>query len=138
MRQNGCRKRRSHVPEQDEAVLVSAHLIDSAASPVPKASTSMDHGVGMVDVCGSILARMRESPSNLRYDELYQVCVEHFGLPRTRGSSHAVFRVPWPDDPRVNIQEGKDSGCKIYQVKQVLAAIDRLQKMRTAEATDNG
>lgn len=80
-----------------------------------------------------LLAKMRESPSNLRYEELYGICVELFGLPRTRGSSHAVFQVPWPGDPRVNIQEGRDGGCKTYQVKQVIAAIDKLQKMQAEE-----
>ena len=48
----------------------------------------------------------------------------HFGPPRTSGGSHLVFKTPWPGDPRVNIQN--DHGmAKAYQVRQVLAAIER-------------
>jgi hypothetical protein len=37
-----------------------------------------------------------------------------------------VFKTPWPGDPRVNIQD-RQGKAKPYQVKQVLAAIDRLE-----------
>ncbi len=37
-----------------------------------------------------------------------------------------VFKMPWAGDPRVNLQDGKD-GAKPYQVRQLLAAIDRLE-----------
>jgi hypothetical protein len=50
---------------------------------------------------------------------------DHFGTPRQSGS-HLVFRTPWPGDPRVNIQD-RHGKAKPYQVKQVLAAIDRLE-----------
>lgn len=79
------------------------------------------------------LAKLRESPTNVRYDELYAVCVEFFGLPRQRGTSHAVFKTPWPADPRVNIQRSDNGGVKIYQLKQVVAAIDKLQQMEPEE-----
>jgi hypothetical protein len=36
-----------------------------------------------------------------------------------------VFKTPWPGDPRVNIQN-KGGMAKPYQVRQVLAAIERL------------
>lgn len=72
---------------------------------------------------------MRESPSNVRYNDLRKVCEFHFGRPRQQGTSHAVFRVPWQGDPRVNIQD--DHGkAKAYQVRQVLAAITRLTQGR--------
>jgi hypothetical protein len=35
-----------------------------------------------------------------------------------------VFKTPWPGDPRVNIQNGNGQ-AKAYQVRQVLAAIDK-------------
>ena len=45
-------------------------------------------------------AQMRESPAGVAYGDLFKVCVHHFGEPRQRGTSHAVFKVPWPGDPR--------------------------------------
>lgn len=74
-----------------------------------------------------ILKRMRESPQNIRFTELIAVCREFFGMPRQQGTSHCVFRTPWPGDPRVNIQD-KNGMAKPYQVKQVLAAIRKLQE----------
>ena len=69
-----------------------------------------------------ILAGMRNNPRNVRYGELLKVCEHYFGEPRSNATSHAVFRTPWPGDPRVNIQN--DHGkAKEYQVRQVLAAI---------------
>lgn len=67
---------------------------------------------------------MRANPKNIRYDDLAKVCEHHFGPARTSGGSHAVFRTSWPGDPRVNIQNDKGKG-KPYQVRQVLAAIDK-------------
>ncbi|MFE3442278.1 toxin HicA [Nocardia sp. NPDC059180] len=80
-----------------------------------------------------LLAKIAESPKNIRYEELYSVCQEHFGIPRQTGSSHAVFSTPWPGDPRVNIQEGDGGKAKAYQVRQVLAAIDKLRQMEPEE-----
>jgi hypothetical protein len=74
------------------------------------------------------LAAMRNSPQNVKYGELHNVCVHFFGEPRQGGSSHAVFKMPWAGDPRVNIQKGKGGGAKPYQVRQVLQAIDRLER----------
>lgn len=36
--------------------------------------------------------------------------------------------MPWPGDPRVNIQNS-NGRAKAYQVRQVLEAIDRLEAM---------
>lgn len=69
---------------------------------------------------------MRENPRNVAFDDLLKVCKHHFGPPRQRGTSHAVFKTPWPGDPRVNIQNAKGK-AKAYQVRQVIAAIDRLE-----------
>lgn len=69
----------------------------------------------------------RMSPKNVRFQDLYQLCVEHFGEPRNTGGSHHIFKTPWPGDPRVNIQN-HGGMAKAYQVKQVLKAIDRLRQ----------
>jgi hypothetical protein len=76
-----------------------------------------------------IVAAMRASPVDVRYSELMKVCVHYFGEPRQRGSSHAVFKTPWPGDPRVNIQSDKGR-AKAYQVRQVLRAIAKLEEGR--------
>jgi len=52
-----------------------------------------------------------------------------FGKPRHSGSSHLIFKTPWPGDPRVNIQDAKGK-VKPYQVRQVLLAIDRLERQQ--------
>ena len=78
---------------------------------------------------------MRRSPKNVRFTDLFNLCVEHFGAPRQRGSSHAVFKTPWPGDPRVNIQEDKGK-AKAYQVRQVLLAIDKMKAMEAKKRTE--
>jgi len=73
-----------------------------------------------------LLAQMRNSPSSVRFADVVKVCDHFFGEPRQRGTSHRVYRMPWQGDPRVNIQN--DHGkAKAYQVRQVLAAIDKLE-----------
>ena len=73
-----------------------------------------------------ILQRMSEQPSGVRFEELKKVCEHFFGQARQSGTSHAVFKMPWLGDPRVNIQNDKGK-AKAYQVRQVMAAIDRLK-----------
>ena len=46
---------------------------------------------------------------------------------RSQGTSHYVFKIPWPGDPRVNIQDNGGK-AKPYQVKQVLTAIKKLEE----------
>jgi hypothetical protein len=75
-----------------------------------------------------ILKQMREEPANVRFADLQKICEESFGEPRQSGTSHMIFRTPWTGDPRINIQN--DNGkAKVYQVKQVLSALDKLQDM---------
>jgi hypothetical protein len=71
-----------------------------------------------------IIEAVLRAPANVRFADLFKLCVEYFGEPRQRGTSHAVFKTPWPGDPRVNIQSDKGK-AKAYQVRQVLAAIDK-------------
>ena len=75
-----------------------------------------------------ILNQMRRAPLQIRYGDLHKLCVAYFGEPRQSGSSHAVFKTPWPGDPRVNIQNAKGK-AKPYQVRQVLLAIAKLEVM---------
>jgi hypothetical protein len=79
----------------------------------------------MADISG-ILAQMRNNPKGIRFNDLCRVCDHYFGVPRQRGTSHRIYRMPWQGDPRVNIQNDKGI-AKTYQVKQVLVAIERLQ-----------
>ncbi|MBK5930573.1 toxin HicA [Halochromatium salexigens] len=74
-----------------------------------------------------VLTKMREEPKNVRFADLRKVCETYFGRPRQSGTSHLVFKTPWPGDPRVNIQNA-DGQAKPYQVRQVLQAIDKLEK----------
>ena len=73
-----------------------------------------------------ILEKMRMEPANVGFGDLKKVCMAYFGKPRQSGSSHAIFKTPWPGDPRVNIQNARGK-AKPYQVRQVLQAIDKLQ-----------
>jgi len=68
---------------------------------------------------------MNENPTGVRFTELKKICEYYFGKPRQSGSSHCVFKTPWPGDPRVNIQNNKGK-AKPYQVRQVLHAIQKL------------
>lgn len=73
-----------------------------------------------------IVEALRSNPANVRFADLTKVCDRYFGQPRQRSGSHRIYKTPWPGDPRVNIQEGKGGKAKAYQVRQVLAAIDKL------------
>jgi hypothetical protein len=78
-----------------------------------------------------IINKMRISPQGVRFNDLVKICDSYFGKPRQSGSSHRVYKMPWSGDPRVNIQNDKGK-AKAYQVKQVLAAIDKLEEIKNA------
>jgi hypothetical protein len=78
------------------------------------------------------LNQMQASPTGVRFADLARVCEHFFGPARQSGSSHAVFKTPWPGDPRVNIQNHKGK-AKAYQVRQVLEAITKLKGQRDAQ-----
>ena len=80
-----------------------------------------------------IVASMRANPRNVRYADLFKVCEHYFGAARSSRSSHAVFKTPWADDPRVNIQNDRGK-AKEYQVRQVMAAIRKLEESNGDEA----
>ncbi len=74
-----------------------------------------------------LIAEFKQNPQNVRFADLAKVCQHYFGSPRQQGTSHRIDKTPWPGDPRVNIQKGKGGKAKVYQVKQVLAAIKKLE-----------
>jgi len=76
----------------------------------------------------TILESMRRNPAGVRFAELAKVCDHYFGTPRQSGS-HRIYRMPWPDDPRVNIQNDRGR-AKAYQVRQVLRAVEKLEVIR--------
>ncbi len=73
-----------------------------------------------------LVAQMRDNPKNVRFTDLVKVCNHYFGNPRQKGTSHCVYKTPWVGDPRVNIQDKKGK-AKPYQVRQVLAAIAKIE-----------
>lgn len=74
-----------------------------------------------------------EAGSEIRFADLYKVCEHYFGKPRNSGSSHYIFKTPWPGDPRINIQNDRGNSKK-YQVRQVLAALAKLRDIAEAAA----
>ena len=73
-----------------------------------------------------MIASLIKNPKDVRFADLYKVCNYYFGSPRQKGTSHCIYKMPWPGDPRVNIQNDKGK-AKAYQVKQVLKAIEKLE-----------
>ncbi len=74
-----------------------------------------------------VIAMMRNNPRGVRFEQVKAVCDSLFGLPRNSGTSHHVYAMPWGGDPRVVIQERRNGKAKAYQVRQILAAIDRME-----------
>jgi hypothetical protein len=79
----------------------------------------------MVDFA-RLLEGMKANPAQVRFRDAVKVATHYFGEPRQRGTGHCVWKMPWPGDPRVNLQSGQGGMAKSYQVKQLLAAIERL------------
>ena len=73
-----------------------------------------------------LVEQLKNNPNNVCFNDLVKVCSHYFGEPRSKGTSHHVYKVPWQGEPRVNIQN-KDGKAKPYQVRQVLEAIDKLE-----------
>jgi len=72
---------------------------------------------------------MKRNPQNVGFNDLSKVCGHYFGEARQKGTSHRVYKTPWIGDPRVNIQD-EGGKAKVYQVRQVLRAIERLEVER--------
>jgi hypothetical protein len=72
-----------------------------------------------------------ENPRNVLFADLLKICKKYFGSPRIRGS-HYIFKTPWKGDPRINLQR-VDKMAKLYQVKDVKNAIDKLEAKKNEE-----
>ncbi len=79
-----------------------------------------------------LVEHMRRNPKDVRFSDACRVCEHYFGCPRMNRTSHKVYKAPWGDNPRVNIQNSKGK-AKAYQVKQILRAIERLEYERSAK-----
>lgn len=86
----------------------------------------------MTKAIEKLLAGMRANPKGISFADAVKVAEHFFGAGRQSGTSHKVFKMPWPGDPRVNLQQSSE-GAKPYQVRQLLAAIDRLRAEEAQE-----
>lgn len=76
-----------------------------------------------------LVAELENNFQNVKFTDLVKVCNYYFGKPRQKGTSHCVYKTPWVGDPRINIQN-KQGKAKPYQVKQVLAAIEKIKGIK--------
>lgn len=76
-----------------------------------------------------IIQQMRAAPHSVRFRDACRVAGEYFGEPRQQATSHAVYKMPWAGDPRVNLQNDRGL-AKPYQIKQLLAAVERVHNGR--------
>ncbi len=67
-----------------------------------------------------ILEKMLTEPANMRFSELQRVCETYFGKPRQNYSNHAIYKTPWPGNPRVNILNNKGKARPIKFDKSFL------------------
>ncbi len=84
----------------------------------------------------SILIKTANSQSNVNFDDLCKVCEHYFGKPHQDGTSHKIYKTPWPGDPRINIQS-KKGRAKPYQVKQVLKALEKLEEQEKENGSEH-
>ena len=70
--------------------------------------------------------RILENLKNVHFNDLVQLCTECFGKPRINGSHH-IFKMPWPGNPRINLQK-EGHMAKEYQVKDVKKAIEKYEE----------
>jgi hypothetical protein len=78
-----------------------------------------------MDSIDNLVKRWEKNPQNVGFKDLCRICDHYFGEARLKGS-HRVYKTPWQGDPRINIQN--DNGkAKVYQVRQVLKAIKKLE-----------
>lgn len=75
-----------------------------------------------------ILADMRNHPAGMRFADVVRVCQHYFPPGRIEGGHH-IFSVPWVGYP-LNLQREKNGKAIGYQVRQVVAAVDRLLRER--------
>ena len=74
----------------------------------------------------SVIEELRKNPKGVRFNDLSKICEQFFGPPRRGRTSHLVYEVPWPGDPRINIQNDRGM-AKAYQVRQLIRALEKLE-----------
>ena len=77
------------------------------------------------------IQELSSNPKGVRFAELVKICDQFFERRRQKGTSHIVYRTPWPGDPRINIQNDKGM-AKPYQVRQVIKALEKLGSLETS------
>ena len=80
-----------------------------------------------------LLAEMTSNPAGVRFTDACKVAKALFGEPRINGS-HRIWSMKWQGDPRVNLQKGQGDLAKVYQVKQLLLAVETEKQRLEAEA----
>ncbi len=87
----------------------------------------------MASTIHELVAEMKANPVDVRFADACKVADHFFGEPTQHGTSHRVWKMPWPGNPRVNMQDDKGK-AKAYQVRQLLEAVERrLNQLRGAE-----
>jgi hypothetical protein len=71
------------------------------------------------------LKELSGNEANIRFVRLVTIATMFFGSPRIKGS-HYIFKMPWPGDPRINLQKERGK-AKYYQVRQLISALERLK-----------
>jgi hypothetical protein len=82
----------------------------------------------------TILSDMRANPEGVKFNDACKVAGHFFGKPRIAGSHH-VYKMPWPGDPRINLQKDGPK-AKRYQVVQVLEAVEKLKAIEAPRAAE--
>lgn len=80
--------------------------------------------------CDKLLKKARQSPRNLRFEELCKLALcLGFEFSRQSGS-HRMYVHPTlpPERRRMNFQEARDGKAKEYQIKQLLDAVGWLEE----------
>jgi hypothetical protein len=80
-----------------------------------------------------LISEMKANPFNVRFTDACKVADHFFGEPTQKGTSHRVWKMPWPGNPRVNMQDEKGK-AKAYQVRQLLEAVERRSNQLRAAA----
>jgi hypothetical protein len=81
------------------------------------------------------LDAMCADPAGTSFSDAMKIAQHYFGESRQSGS-HVVFKMPWPGDPRVNLQKVGKNGAKAYQVRQLLTAVERMEQLTRKGGTD--
>lgn len=86
----------------------------------------------MAKSVADLIAEMRRNPKDVRFADACRVADNYFTRAPRAGGSHAVWKMPWPGNPRVNLQD--DGGkAKAYQVRQLLEAIDAFEAQQKGD-----